>query len=169
MPSAVEEILRYCPPVIRFAGPRPATSSCAARIRAGDKVVVYYPAANRDPQVADPDVFDVGRSPNDHVSFGFGYVCLGAGFARLQLSHLLSEVLARMPEMEQAGPVERMRRTSSPGSSGSRSGSGRPSALTTRAGSAYSLTVQVERLQARTCRRRHPRISGASARNPPTS
>jgi len=54
-------------------------------------------------------VFDVGRSPNDHVSFGFGpHVCLGAGFARLQLSHLLSEVLARMPEMEQAGPVERM-------------------------------------------------------------
>ena len=111
MPSAVEEILRYCPPVIHFR--RTATRDIelrGARIRAGDKVVVYYPAANRDPQVfADPDVFDVGRSPNDHVSFGFGpHVCLGAGFARLQLSHLLSEVLARMPEMEQAGPVERM-------------------------------------------------------------
>ncbi len=112
MPSAVEEILRFCPPVIHFR--RTAVAGVTLRgaeIRAGDKVVVFYPAANRDPSVfASPDVFDIGRTPNDHVSFGFGpHVCLGAGFARLQMSHLLTEVLNRMPQLEQAGPVVRMR------------------------------------------------------------
>src|SRR6266508_2025476 len=73
MPSAVEEILRFCPPVIHFR--RTATRDVQLRgatIRAGDKVVVFYPAANRDPSVfAAPDAFDIGRTPNDHVSFGF--------------------------------------------------------------------------------------------------
>jgi cytochrome P450 len=108
----VEEILRFCPPVIHFRRTAVADVTLrGAEIRAGDKVVVFYPAANRDPSVfASPDVFDIGRTPNDHVSFGFGpHVCLGAGFARLQMSHLLTEVLNRMPELEQAGPVVRMR------------------------------------------------------------
>jgi cytochrome P450 len=111
LPSAVEEVLRYCPPVIHFR--RTATEDVelrGARIKAGDKVVVFYPAANRDPEVfADPDRFDITRQPNDHVSFGFGpHVCLGAGFARLQISHMLTEVLTRMPAMELAGDVQRM-------------------------------------------------------------
>jgi len=111
MPSAVEEILRFCPPVIHFR--RTATRDVQLRgatIRAGDKVVVFYPAANRDPSVfAAPDAFDIGRTPNDHVSFGFGpHVCLGAGFARLQMTHLLTEVLTRMPDVERTGPVVRM-------------------------------------------------------------
>lgn len=112
MPYAVEEILRYCPPVIHFR--RTATTDVelrGARIRAGDKVVIFYPAANRDPSVfPDPDAFSITRTPNDHVSFGFGpHVCLGAGFARLQLTHLLTQVLTRMPDLAVAGPVERMR------------------------------------------------------------
>lgn len=111
LPGAVEEVLRYCPPVVHFR--RTATADVelrGVRIRQGDKVVVFYPAANRDPEVfPDPDRFDITRSPNNHVSFGFGpHVCLGAGFARLQISHTLSEVLTRMPELELAGPVERI-------------------------------------------------------------
>lgn len=111
MPRAVEEVLRYCPPVIHFR--RTATQDVelrGAQISAGDKVVVFYPAANRDPEAFDnPDRFDVTRSPNEHVSFGFGpHVCLGAGFARLQLRHMLTEVLTRMPQMQLAGPVERI-------------------------------------------------------------
>lgn len=111
LPSAVEEVLRFCPPVIHFR--RTATEDVelgGAHIKAGDKVVVFYPSANRDPEVfEDPDRFDVTRSSNDHVSFGFGpHVCLGAGFARLQMSHMFTEVLTRMPEMELTGPVQRM-------------------------------------------------------------
>lgn len=111
MPLAVEEVLRYCPPVIHFR--RTATQDVelrGAEISAGDKVVVFYPAANRDPEVfPHPGRFDVTRSPNEHVSFGFGpHVCLGAGFARLQLTHMLTEVLTRMPEMELTGAVERI-------------------------------------------------------------
>jgi cytochrome P450 len=111
LPGAVEEVLRYCPPVVHFR--RTATEDVelrGARINRGDKVVVFYPAANRDPEVfADPDRFDITRTPNNHVSFGFGpHICLGAGFARLQITHTLSEVLNRMPEMELAGAVERI-------------------------------------------------------------
>jgi len=111
LPGAVEEVLRFCPPVIHFR--RTATEDVDLRgrqIRAGDKVVVFYPAANRDPEVfEDPDRFDIRRGRNDHVSFGYGpHVCLGAGFARLQLSHMFREVLIRMPEMELTGPVERI-------------------------------------------------------------
>jgi cytochrome P450 len=111
LPSAVEEVLRFCPPVIHFR--RTATEDVelrGARIKAGDKVVVFYPAANRDPEVfEEPDRFDITRKRNDHVSFGFGpHVCLGAGFARLQMTHMFTEVLTRMPHMELTGPVERM-------------------------------------------------------------
>jgi len=70
----------------------------------------FSPVDRPGPRVfAEPDRFDVTRTPNNHVSFGFGpHVCLGAGFARLQITHALSEVLTRMPEMELAGPVERI-------------------------------------------------------------
>ncbi|MGH3750040.1 MAG: cytochrome P450, partial [Micromonosporaceae bacterium] len=112
MPSAVEEVLRYCPPVIHFR--RTATRDLELRgqqIKHGDKVAVFYPSANRDPEVfAEPDRFDITRTPNDHVSFGYGpHVCLGAGFARLQLTHIFGEVLTRMPDIELAGDVEHMR------------------------------------------------------------
>jgi len=111
MDSAVEEVLRYCPPVIHFR--RTATQDVELRgasIRAGDKVVVFYPAANRDPEEFPfPDRFDIRRSPNDHVTFGYGpHICLGAGFARLQLKHMFSELLNRLPDIEVAGPVTRM-------------------------------------------------------------
>lgn len=112
MPTAVEEVLRYCPPVIHFR--RTATRDLELRgqqIKRGDKVAVFYPSANRDPEAfGDPGRFDIARTPNDHVSFGYGpHVCLGAGFARLQLTHMFTEVLTRMPDLEITGEVEYMR------------------------------------------------------------
>ena len=74
LPSAIEEMLRYAPPVVHFR--RTATRAVdlgGARIRRNDKVVVYHVAANRDPEVfPNPERFDIERTPNDHVTFGAG-------------------------------------------------------------------------------------------------
>lgn len=94
---AVEEMLRFWPPVIHFR--RTATRDLTLggrRVRAGEKVVVYHASANRDPSVfPEPDRFDVARTPNDHVSFGSGpHVCLGAHLARVQLRAVFAELLS---------------------------------------------------------------------------
>jgi cytochrome P450 len=112
LPTAVDELLRWHTPVTQFR--RTATRDvelAGQRIAAGDKVVVYYASANRDEAVFDrPDVFDVGRTPNDHLTFGIGpHFCLGAGLGRLQMSALLGQVLDHLHDLEQAGPVVRLR------------------------------------------------------------
>ena len=113
IPNAVEEILRYDPAVHHFR--RTATEDTelrGARIKAGDKVVLWYPSANRDDEVfADPDVFDI-RRPNarDQLSFGIGqHYCLGATLARLQLGVIFEEVLRRLPDMALAAQPKRLR------------------------------------------------------------
>ena len=111
LPGAVEEMLRYAPPVIHFR--RTATEDtelAGQRIAAGDKVVVFYASANRDAAVfGDPDAFDIKREPNRHLTFGIGpHFCLGNFLARLQMRVLFSEVLWRLPDMELAGPVQRL-------------------------------------------------------------
>jgi cytochrome P450 len=80
-------------------------------IRAGDKVVVWFSAANRDPEVfEDPDVFDVGRTPNDHLTFGHGpHFCLGAHLARVQLRAMFGAVLDLLGEVSLAGEPVRLR------------------------------------------------------------
>ncbi len=112
MPSAVEEMLRWISPLIYFR--RTATRDVELRgqkIRENDKVVMYYPSANRDESVfKNPDVFDVARSPNDHLAFGVGqHWCLGANLARLEIRIMFDELLRRMPELELDGPVRRLR------------------------------------------------------------
>ncbi|MBT2208115.1 cytochrome P450 [Actinomadura sp. NEAU-AAG7] len=102
LPSAVEEMLRFWPPVMDFR--RTATTDLTLSdrpIRAGQKVVVYHASANRDETVfPDPDRFDITRAPNDHVSFGFGpHYCLGAHLARTQMRALFRALLPH--------PVER--------------------------------------------------------------
>jgi cytochrome P450 len=114
LPMAVEEILRWVSPVLHMA--RTATRDVEMRgrqIRAGERVVLWYPSANRDEAIfADADTFDVGRTPNDHVAFGLGeHFCLGAGFARLELRVLFEELLQRFPDLAPAGPPERLRST----------------------------------------------------------
>ncbi len=104
--SAADEMLRWWTPVMVFR--RTATRDttiAAARVAAGDKVVVSYLAANRDPAVfARPDEFDILRSPNPHLVFGHGpHFCLGAHLARTQLRALFGELLGRTSWIEAAG------------------------------------------------------------------
>ena len=112
LPTAVEEMLRWVTPVNLFQ--RTATRDVELRghtIRAGDKVVLFYASANRDEEMfPDADRFDVGRSPNEHLAFGIGpHFCLGANLARLEISVMFEELLRRLPDIQLAGPVERLR------------------------------------------------------------
>jgi len=108
---AVDELLRWHPPVLTFRRTAAQDTKLAGRpIRAGDKVVVFHASANRDERVfSSPDVLDLARTPNPHVSFGDGpHVCLGAHFARLQLRMLYEEVLRELPVLRRAGPARRL-------------------------------------------------------------
>jgi cholest-4-en-3-one 26-monooxygenase len=112
LPTAVEEILRWVSPVLYMR--RTATLDTEIRgvpIAKGDKVVMWYPAANRDPEAfVHPERFDVGRDPNPHLAFGIGqHFCLGAQLARLQLRVMFGEILERLPQVELTGPVARIR------------------------------------------------------------
>jgi cytochrome P450 len=73
-------------------------------------VLLSYPSANRDEEVfADPFRFDVGRSPNKHLAFGFGvHYCLGAMLARMELKALFSELVPRLAWAELDGKPELM-------------------------------------------------------------
>ncbi|WP_367320176.1 cytochrome P450 [Streptomyces sp. HUAS ZL42] len=109
--SAVDELLRWHPPVLTFRRTAALDTELAGqRIRAGEKVVVFHASANRDERVfADPDRLDLSRTPNPHVSFGDGpHVCLGAHFARLQLRVLYREALRVLPALRTAGPPRRL-------------------------------------------------------------
>jgi len=110
--SAAEEMLRWWTPVIHFRRTATAdTTLGGVDIRAGDKVVVYFASANRDPRVfADPDAFDVARSPNDHLAFGHGpHFCLGAALGRHQIRAMFGAVLDRFRAVEPAGDPVRLR------------------------------------------------------------
>ncbi|MGH2634606.1 MAG: cytochrome P450 [Actinomycetota bacterium] len=113
IPGAVEEILRWATPVMHFR--RTAAHDTELRgqkIREGDKVVTWYISANRDEeQFPDAYRFDVGRRPNEHVTFGPGgpHFCLGAHLAKLETKVLFQELLPRLKSIQPAGPVERMR------------------------------------------------------------
>jgi cytochrome P450 family 142 subfamily A polypeptide 1 len=77
-------------------------------IRAGQKVLLLYPSANRDAaQFADPDTFDPTRTPNEHVAFGFGpHFCLGAALARLELRVAFRRLAERLPDLRLADATE---------------------------------------------------------------
>jgi cholest-4-en-3-one 26-monooxygenase len=112
IPTAVEEFLRYNPPVIYFRRTlMQDTELRGVELKTGDKVAMFYPAANRDEEVfAEPERFDVTRDPNPHLSFGIGeHYCLGANLARMQLHCIFSEILGRLRNLEPAGPVRYMR------------------------------------------------------------
>ena len=111
LPSAIDEMLRFAPPVVHFR--RTATRDIefgGRQIKAGAKLVVYHAAANRDPAVFDdPDRFDITRSPNDHLSFGAGpHFCLGSHVAHSQMNAMFEQVLWRMEDLALAGEPERM-------------------------------------------------------------
>jgi cytochrome P450 len=111
-PSAVEEIVRWATPVIHFR--RTATRDTelrGQRIRAGEKVVMWYCSANRDEEVfADPFRFDLRRAPNEHVGFGGPgpHHCLGAHLARREITVMFRELFRRLPDLEITGEPERL-------------------------------------------------------------
>lgn len=112
-PTAVEEIVRWASPVIfmrrtlavdAVLGGQPMTT--------GDKVAMFYWAANRDPMhFADPDSFDVRRAPNPHVGFGGPgpHFCLGAHLARREMSVIFKELLTRIPDIHATAQPQQLR------------------------------------------------------------
>jgi cholest-4-en-3-one 26-monooxygenase len=113
IPATAEEIIRWVSPVNMFRRTATCDTELAGQpIAEGDKVVVFYPSANRDEAVfADPGVFDVGRDPNPHIGFGAGgpHFCLGRHLAALELRVLLETVTRRMPGITLNGEVSRLR------------------------------------------------------------
>jgi cytochrome P450 len=106
--TAVEEILRWTSPVACFA--RTATEDAQLgdqHIAAGDRVSMWFPAANRDPRAFErPDEFDITREHNSQVAFGGGgaHFCLGAHLARNEIRTMLGDIATRFPDAEIVGP-----------------------------------------------------------------
>jgi cholest-4-en-3-one 26-monooxygenase len=111
--TAVDEIIRWATPVIQFQ--RTAKSDYVLdgqRIKKGDRVAIYYSAANRDETALDdPDRFDITRENNDHVAFGGGgpHFCLGANLARATVGTMFNEIAERMPDIAPTGPPRGLR------------------------------------------------------------
>ena len=108
--TAVEEIVRYATPVGWMR--RTLTRDTVYRdhpFKAGDKVILFYGAGNRDPEVFEnPDVFDVRRDPNPHVGFGGPgpHFCLGANLARREIGIVFRELFSQLPDLEVKGEPE---------------------------------------------------------------
>jgi len=112
LPQAIEEMLRFKSPVLHMR--RTAledTELEGQRIRRGQKLVLFYPSANRDEDVFDqPDTFDIERKSNPHLAFGIGeHFCIGTHLARLETRVMFEGILERMHELELAGPVSYLR------------------------------------------------------------
>ena len=102
MPAAIEEMLRWVSPIKNMA--RRMTRDVELHgetLREGQKLLLLYPSANRDERVFDqPERFDIRRSPNDHLAFGFGaHFCMGNRLARMELSVMLDRLLDRLPDL----------------------------------------------------------------------
>lgn len=111
--SATEEFLRWGAAIHNFRRTATVDTEVGGQaIKAGEKVVIYYAAANRDPEhFADPDTFDPRRQGNDHLTFGGGgaHFCLGANLARAEIKVMMREFVRRFPNVSAAGPHKRMR------------------------------------------------------------
>jgi cytochrome P450 len=112
LPSGIEELLRWCTPVVQFR--RTATRDTEVggqKIREGEKVVLFYASGNRDASVfRDPFRFDVRRDPNPHVGFGGPgpHFCLGAHLARREITVMFREIFRRIPDLEVVGEPDRL-------------------------------------------------------------
>lgn len=111
--SAAEEMLRWATPVHHFRRTAAEDTVLAGQpIAAGDKVTTWLVSGNRDEAVfEEPDRFDIGRSPNRHVTFGPGGVhhCLGAHLAKMEIRITFEELLSHSADIELAAPPERLR------------------------------------------------------------
>jgi cytochrome P450 len=111
--QAADEVNRWsCPTHFMRRTATRDTDLGGAAITAGDKVILWYVSGNRDEtEFADPDTFDVGRSPNRHLSFGRGgpHLCLGVHLAKLEVQVVLAALARRVARFELAGPPQRIR------------------------------------------------------------
>ncbi len=102
MPTAIEEMLRWVSPIKNMA--RTMTRDVELHgetLRQGEKLLLLYPSANRDERVFEaPEEFDITRTPNDHIAFGFGsHFCLGNRLARMELQVMFDRLLDRLPDL----------------------------------------------------------------------
>ena len=113
LPGAIDEMLRYASPVMYMRRTAPEDFELRGQtIRAGDKMALWYISANRDEEkFDDPNLFDITRSPNEYVAFGGGgpHFCLGANLAKLEIRVMFEELLTRLPDIELAGDIQRLR------------------------------------------------------------
>lgn len=113
IPWAVEEFLRYASPVYHFR--RTATKDVeleGVKIKAGQKVVPWFASGNRDEAIFDrPNVMDVTRNPNEHMTFGRGgpHMCLGNALARIELRVMFEDLIGRISGMERKGDIDFLR------------------------------------------------------------
>jgi cytochrome P450 len=106
IPSFLEETIRWVTPVKHFMRSATADAELSGKkIAKGDWLMLSYPSGNRDEAVfKDPFKFDITRSPNKHVAFGYGaHVCLGQHLGRLEMRVLWEELLPRLDKVELAG------------------------------------------------------------------
>jgi pimeloyl-[acyl-carrier protein] synthase len=111
IPKAVEEMLRYDPPVqMTVRVPTATTSVGGTEIAEGTIAFILLAAANHDPaHFPSPENFDVAREPNEHVSFGEGiHFCLGAPLARLEGAIAIEQMLDKFPRLQLADPNAKM-------------------------------------------------------------
>ncbi|MGH9078556.1 MAG: cytochrome P450 [Acidimicrobiales bacterium] len=109
LPAAVEEMLRWVSPIKNMARQMTRdTELHGETLRRGQKLLLLYPSANRDERVFDdPERFDITRTPNDHMAFGFGaHFCLGNRLARMELSVMFDRLLERLPDLTLADSDE---------------------------------------------------------------
>jgi cytochrome P450 family 142 subfamily A polypeptide 1 len=102
VPGAVDEMIRWVTPLNNFFRTAVADTTIGEQeVRAGDRIILLYPSANRDEAVfEDPMRFDVTRQPNPHLGFGFGtHFCLGASLARFELGLLFTQLTSRIANL----------------------------------------------------------------------
>jgi len=109
LPAAREELLRWCTPVIYFRRTAKVDTRISDQaIQAGDKVLMYYGAANYDSTVFEnANSLRLDRRENSHLAFGGGaHTCLGQHIARLEIDAMFREILTRLPNLACSSPPE---------------------------------------------------------------
>ena len=102
VPGAVEEVLRWVTPLNNMFRRAVADDMIGDQpVERGDRVIMLYPSANRDEDVFDdPFSFDIRRSPNQHVAFGFGtHLCIGTHVARSSLASMFGQLASRVTDL----------------------------------------------------------------------
>ncbi len=111
--TAVDEILRWASPAVVLQRTADKDTEIAGQlVRKGERVALYFASANFDEEVFDdPRRFDIGRSPNPHVTFGAGgsHFCIGANLSRLELKVMFDVIADELTDMKLMGPPARLR------------------------------------------------------------